>query len=110
MNTIKSFGEFDINEGLDAKTGAEVWRLMIRDNPQLGTYHVFGKVKVTRVSGKSVSCDDNNVYDKETGRRKNKGTSVYGSSDYQIMNHEDAVKKNAELEKAGEKVRGLKED
>ena len=97
-----------LSEGVVAKAGENIWRLMDRDNPQLGNYFVFSEVKVRWVSPKSITCDDDAVYNKETGNRISKTESAYGSSTYTIMNYDEAVKKNDELTKGGKKVRGLK--
>lgn len=63
---------------------------MQRFNPQLGTYYVFSEITITRVNSKSVSGDDQKVYDKETGEKKGKDGSAYGSADYSIMSIEEA--------------------
>lgn len=107
-NVLKEEEDTNIVQDLStAKSGQFVWRLMKRNNPQLGTYYVFELVKITRVSASSISCDDNAVYDKKSGNRKSKSTSAYGSSYYTIMDEKTAEEEFSELQSAGEKVRGF---
>jgi hypothetical protein len=109
MEHVKLFENFDSSESsaIIGKKGDSVWRLMTRDNPQLGTYYVFSKVNITRVSPKSISCDDNAVYNKETGQRTSKQQAAYGSADYQIMNNEEADEMNNKLNDQNKRVKGF---
>jgi hypothetical protein len=97
-----------VNPINNVKSGQKIWRLMDRYNPQLGTYYVFSEVTITRVNAKSISCDDNSIYSRENGKRQGKGSAGYGSADYTIMTHEDAVENESILNSSGAKVRGLK--
>jgi len=97
-----------VNSISNIKSGQKIWRLMDRYNPQLGTYYVFSEVTITRVNAKSISCDDDGIYSKENGKRQGKGSSSYGSADYTIMTHEDAIINEGILASAGARVRGLK--
>lgn len=105
---IPSIDEF-INENSSSsvyKKGDKVARLMMRDNPQLGTYYVFDEKVVEKITGKTVVCDGE-IYNKETGERKNSREAAYGSAYYSIMTIEDAKKEFKRLKDAGERVRGM---
>ena len=91
------------------KKGHEVYRLMQRYNPQLGTYNVFEKKKIVNSRTKSISLEnDDRVYSKEHGGAKaSKTGSSYGSADYSIHTIEDARKMHEDMVKNGVKVRGF---
>jgi len=96
----------DNNLGTNFKKGEKVMRLMSRYNPQLGMYFVFDERTITRVNAKSISCDDNSIYDKETGMRKGPDKSIYGSSEYEIMSIDFAKNKFKKMLADGKSVRG----
>jgi len=100
--------EANMNESEKSiKSGQSIIRLMDRYNPQLGNYYAFSKVNITRVSPKSVSCDDNAVYDGQTGERKSKSSAGYGSASYRIFfSYEEAEHEYQELVKGGNRVNG----
>jgi hypothetical protein len=90
----------------DYKKGDKIWRIMERYNPQLGTYFVFEKKTVQRVSKKSISLDDTRVYDIESGHSKTKSATSYGSANYYIMTDSDTDKFHKELKSNDKRVRG----
>lgn len=99
-----------INESkvVDAQKGDSVWRVMERDNPQLGTYYVFELYKIRSSNSNSISLEnDNHIYNKSDGTMKGKSQSAYGSASYEIMSHDDAKSYYKELKDSGERVRGF---
>ena len=106
-----------INEQLNSlnsvKKGDYCYQLMERDNPQLGTYYVWEKLKVARVTPTTIIVDwygSNKSFNKSSGYLKSKGGgSVYGSSYYTLFTVADAKIKNKELLDSDARVRGFKD-
>ena len=57
---------------------------MERYNPQLGNYVTIKKVQIEGTTSKSFKVDYMK-FDKETGERSDKSSSVYGSSKHYIL-------------------------
>ena len=68
----------------ELKRGDTVALIMERYNPQLGNYVTIKKVQIEGTTSKSFKVDYMK-FDKETGERSDKSSSVYGSSTHYIL-------------------------
>lgn len=68
----------------ELKRGDTVALIMERYNPQLGNYVTIKKVQIEGTTSKSFKVDYMK-FDKETGERSDKSSSVYGSSKHYIL-------------------------
>lgn len=92
------------------KKGDIAWRVMDRYNPQLGTYYTFEKRTVLRITSSSIIVDSGyseEKYNKNTGARVDKVSSVYGSSTYTLFDERTAKEYYRYLQDSDRRVRGM---
>lgn len=99
-----------IHELRDLKKGDKAYRLMERNNPQLGTYYSWTIGEVARKPKTTVLVEiygTNHSFDVETGEERKNSKCVYGSAYYSLFTESQMKIESERLIANGYRVNGL---